>query len=113
MVGPPWTIRVSRRAQADIQSIRRWTEFQPGEEQAQRYAQLVIDTLDELRVRGIDTLGVKTRDGVAKGLCSLDLARRGQKGRHVILFRRSDSNSRILLVLRILHDAMDWGRQVR
>jgi toxin ParE1/3/4 len=52
-------------------------------------------------------LNSKTRENIAPGLRSLHV---GGRGRHVLFFRPADEN--IIVVLRILHDAMDVARHI-
>jgi toxin ParE1/3/4 len=54
--------------------------------------------------------GSLARDEVAPGLRSLHAARRGRRGRHVVLDRVAGGNT--IEVVRILHDAMDLPRHL-
>ncbi len=57
--------------------------------------------------------GAKPRDDIAKGLLTLHVARRGRKGRHFVMFRvASERGSKVIEVLRLLHDAMDLPRHL-
>jgi len=52
-------------------------------------------------------LNSKAREDIAAGLRSLHI---GGRGRHVLFFRPSGDN--VIMVLRILHDAMDVARHI-
>lgn len=107
------TVRLSRRALAEVQSILDWTEQRFGDAQRETCAKFIMEAIDALRKTGFDTLGVRARDDITKDLYSVHVARRGRKGRHAIFFRRGDDSSRDLIVLRVLHDSMDLVRHIR
>lgn len=52
-------------------------------------------------------LNTKAREDIAPGL---RLLHAGGRGRHVLLFRPAGDN--VIMVLRILHDAMDLARHI-
>ncbi len=84
-----WTIRLTASAETDLTNILGWTKDQFGEAQAHVYSRTVSAALVELATGGPTTIGVKTRDDIAKGLFTLHVARNGRKGRHLVLFRVS------------------------
>ena len=109
---PPWPVRLSAAAEADIQAILVWTLEQFGEAQAEVYADTISAALAALAT-GPDVFGTKTRGEIAPGLFTLPVARLGHKGRHFIMFRiGQDKNRKAIEVLRVLHDAMDLARHV-
>ena len=59
---------------------------------------------------GPDVPGSLGRDDIQAGLRSLHVARRGRRGRHFILYRASSGTT--VEVIRILHDAMDFPRNL-
>ena len=57
---------------------------------------------------GPDPIGSKRRDEIMPGVRTLHVARRGRRGRHLLLYRMADE--RIIEIGRILHDAMEVTR---
>jgi toxin ParE1/3/4 len=109
---PVWTVDLTEPAEADFAAIIPWTAEQFGSAQAQTYADTLSAALLALR-DGPDAPGVKRRDEIGAGLCTLHVARGQRRGRHFILFRvRADEQPPRIEVLRILHDAMDLARHV-
>jgi toxin ParE1/3/4 len=90
-------------------AIPNWTAEQFERRQASVYRQTLITALSAL---SDDPLVPDNhpRDDIQPGLCSLHVARRGRRARHLILYRISDQGT--LDILRILHDSMDVGRHV-
>jgi toxin ParE1/3/4 len=113
----PWTVRLTKTAESDYQSIIVWTlvvwtlrEF--GDQQARIYADALSAGLVALTA-GPTTVGAKERSEIGKGLYTLHVARGGHKGRHFVLFRVGpDKHQRHIEVLRLLHDAMDLTRHI-
>ncbi|MEA3134736.1 MAG: toxin ParE1/3/4 [Gammaproteobacteria bacterium] len=113
----PWTVRLTKTAESDYQSIIVWTlivwtlrEF--GDQQARIYADALSAALVALTA-GPTTVGAKERSEIGKGLYTLHVARGGHKGRHFVLFRVGpDKHQRHIEVLRLLHDAMDLTRHI-
>lgn len=105
-----WTVRLTAAAEADFREILLWTDEQFGEPQAFAYADTLALALEALH-KGPETIGVKSRDDIMKGLLSLHVARQGRKGRHFIMFRVASGSH--IEVLRILHDSMDLPRHLR
>lgn len=106
-----WTIRLAASADDDFQGILRWTVQQFGKRQAKIYATTLSSALSALR-EGPRVPGVRIRDEIGTGVCTLHVARNGAKGRHFIVFRVAADRPETIDVLRILHDAMDLRRHV-
>jgi toxin ParE1/3/4 len=103
----PWTMRLTKAAESDFQSIIVWTLREFGDLQARTYADTLSAALMALTA-GPTTVGAKERSEIRRGLFTLHVARDGHKGRHFVLFRiRPDKSQRHIEVLRLLHDAMD------
>jgi toxin ParE1/3/4 len=108
-----WRVRLTAAAQADFRSIIHWTLEQFGERQAAVYKDTLAAALEALS-DGPTAIGVEERPEIAKGLFTLHVARRGRRGRHLILFRiAAKSRERTIEVLRLLHDSMDIDRHLR
>jgi len=108
----PWAVRLAAAAEADFHGIVRWTSEQFGQAQARAYADVLSSALEEL-AKGPDIIGVRSRDDIAKGLFAFHVARKGRKGRHLVLFKTGQDRGRnVIKVLRILHDAMDLPRHL-
>ena len=80
-----------------------------GGKQAKVYATTLTRALNALHT-GPDLRGSVARDELAPGVRSLHVARKGRRGRHLIIYR--EMPERTIEVLRILHDAMDLARHV-
>jgi toxin ParE1/3/4 len=107
-----WRVDIGAVAAADFASIVQWTAEQFGAEQARVYTGTLNAALAALR-DGPGAPGVKHRDDIAGNVCTLHVARKGQRGRHFILFRvRAAEQPPVIEVQRILHDAMDLARHV-
>ena len=107
----PWTVRLTKTAESDYQSIIGWTKF--GDLRARIYADTLSAALVALTA-GPTTAGAKERSEIGKGLVTLHVARGGHKGRHFVLLRVGpDKRERHIEVLRLLHDAMDLGSRAR
>ena len=110
MRGQHWRVRLSEPARADIREIFRWTADRFGDAQANAYGELIFAALDRLR-GGPRTLGVRARIDIARGLYTLHVSRNRRRGRHIILFRLAQEQGQpVIVVGRILHDAMDIVR---
>ena len=107
-----WTVRLTAAAAADFREILRWTVAQFGEAQARVYAETLSAALSDLAA-GPAVIGARERNDIAKGLCTLHVARKNRKGRHFVMFRIGRNRGReVIEVLRLLHDAMDPERHL-
>jgi len=108
----PWTVRLTKTAESDYQSIVVWTLRNFGDLQARIYADTLSAALVALTT-GPTMVGAKERHEIGKGVFTLHVARGGHKGRHFVLFRIGPGeNQRHIEVLRLLHDAMDLTRHI-
>lgn len=111
-VSRDWEVQLADAAKADLRGIVDWTAEHFGDGQAKAYSSTISTAIRALTA-GPDTIGVRSRDDLGKGVFILPVARSGRRGRHLIVFRvASDRNARTLQVLRVLHDAMDLPRHV-
>ena len=106
-----WTVRLTDTAAKDFKGIVRWSRDRFGERQARVYGATLALALRDLS-SGPDQLGVKVRSDIAKGLLTLHVARHGRKGSHFVMFRVADEPGRVLEVLRLLHETMDFPRHL-
>jgi len=106
-----WDVRLSDAAQADFYEIIDWTKSHFGNVQADAYAETLSDAIDSL-TDGATVSSARSRDDLLPGLFTLHVARRGHKGRHVVLFRIENAKNNVIEVLRILHDSMDFARHL-
>ncbi len=110
--GRGWRIRLTTAAEVDFQNIVRWTSERFGEAQARQYAETLTRAIESLAA-GPDVPGSRKRDEIAEGLMIVNVARRGRKGRHLVLYRVDRQEERpVIDVLRLLHDSMDPIRHV-
>jgi toxin ParE1/3/4 len=108
----PWTVRLTKTAESDFQSIIVWTLREFGDVQARIYADTLTAALVALTA-GPATVGAKERSEIGKGIFTLHVARDGRKGRHFVLFRVGPGkHPRSIEVLRLLHDALDLPRHI-
>jgi toxin ParE1/3/4 len=105
-----WTVRLTAAAEADMRDIFAWTAEHFGIEQARRYRSTILAALRDVS-DGPDAIGARERPDIRPNLRSLHIARRGRRGRHVILFTASEDNPQIRII-RILHDSMDLARHL-
>ncbi|MGV6873864.1 type II toxin-antitoxin system RelE/ParE family toxin [Pseudochelatococcus sp. B33] len=109
MAAKRWRVRLSAAAEEDVLNIVLWTAEHFGAEQARRYRATIFAALRDLG-DGPDATGTRDRAELGRNLRSLHVARRGRRGRHIILFAAVD-DVRIEIV-RILHDSMDLARHL-
>jgi len=108
----PWNVRWAEAARADLSDILIWTSEKFGTMQAKAYSSALYTAFDAL-VDGPATVGLKARPKIGEDVYSLHVARRGTKGRHFLLCRADRStNLPTMVILRVLHDAMDLYRHV-
>ncbi|MGK9234647.1 type II toxin-antitoxin system RelE/ParE family toxin [Inquilinus limosus] len=100
---------MSIAANDDFTSILHWTIQAFGPKQASDY-QLTIGQAIRALEGGPDLPDSKARDEVRAGVRILRVARRGRRGRHILVYRVIDED--VIEVLRILHDSMDLARHV-
>ena len=112
-----WRVRLGAAAERDFAGIIAYTAEIFGARQAKIYQTTLTKALTALHA-GPDLIGSVARDEIDTGLRSLHVARRGRRGRHLILYRiapgalRHDAPDRIIEVVRILHDAMEFARHI-
>jgi toxin ParE1/3/4 len=112
MAGDFWEVRLSAAAKQDYRQILRWSVAKFGAAQAQIYADTVSSVLKDLAA-GPDIIGVKACDDIGVNIKMVHVARKGQKGRHFVLFRAGCFQGRNTIeVLRLLHDSMDLARHL-
>ena len=110
--------RLSAAAQADVQAMLGWTDAQFGESARARYASLLIAALRDVAAQP-DRPGSQERPELGPGVrtwhlrlsrnpltSSLDRVRRP---RHFLVYRTEPG---LVLVARVLHDAMELARHL-
>ena len=107
-----WTVRLSAAAEADFRQILRWTRDNFGSAQARAYADTLSSALKALST-GPSATGIKERSEIGSNIYTLHVARNGRKGRHFVMFRVvGTQESKVIDVLRLLHDSMDLERHL-
>ena len=91
--------RLSPLAESDLEQIWLYTLNEWSLDQANRYYEQIIDTIEELASGHKQGRDVDVRDGYLKY----------PVGRHFVFFRRSDSTTD---GIRVLHQSMDAGRHL-
>lgn len=108
--------RLTHAAQSDITSILAWANEQFGTEARQRYQALIITAIRDAAARA-DNIGHIPRPELGDGVFSWHLSQSRdhapggtvRRPRHFLICRRE---SDILVIGRVLHDAMDLRRHV-
>jgi toxin ParE1/3/4 len=72
-----------------------------------RYRDTLVEAIGEL-AEGPDVAGSKARDEIMPGLRTLQVARRGRRGSHFLIYRAAPKST--IEIIRILHDRMDLKR---
>lgn len=108
--------RLSHAAQDDTVSILAWTEKQFGEEARRRFEMLIATALRDAASRS-DDVGHTSRAELGDGMFSWHLSSSRthapgisvRRPRHFLICRRDGD---LLVVGRLLHDAMDLQRHI-
>lgn len=104
-----WEVGLTEEAKRDLASILGWTGREFGAEQSRRYRATITATVADL-AEGPSVRGSRDRGDLMPGLRALHVARKGRRGRHMLLYRIVGEQA--IEVLRILHDAMDPARHL-
>ena len=102
-----WRVQLTDMAEVDLISIKIWTTEKFGAPQAVKYLQLITSALQDL-MTGPEPLGSKSREDIGSNIRSLHVQRRGNKGRHLLVFK--EARNQTIEILRLLHDSMDLPR---
>jgi toxin ParE1/3/4 len=94
-------LQLTEIAQADLKSIRRYSEPRWGSEQTSRYLSELRDTMRRLAA---GTAASRARDDLRPGLQMVT------SGRHCIFFEQDEHR---VLVIRVLHQRMDFPNHVK
>ena len=105
-----WTVRLVAVSELDFQEIIKRSAQNFGPVQAEVYAQTLGFSIDALREKGPETIGVKDREEIGTGIFMLHAARHNRKASHFLVFRVIEI--RTIEVLRILHERMDLARHI-
>jgi toxin ParE1/3/4 len=108
--------RLTHAAQADIVSILAWSHEQFGEEARKRYEALIVTAIRDAAAQS-DAVGRPDRPELGDGVFSWHLAHSRTRSpggivhrpRHFLICRRDGD---ILVVGRVLHDAMELRRHL-
>jgi toxin ParE1/3/4 len=106
---PPRPLRFTRRADADLDRILRWSAERFGEGQAERYREQIFDTIRSV-VEAPFGRRTRARDDILPGLRMAHVRTAGRHGRHIVLFRVAADGG--IVLTRLLHDAMDLARHL-
>ena len=108
--------RLTHAAQVDIVSILAWSDEQFGEEARKRYETLIATAIRDAASR-TDEVGHTPRPELGDGVFSWHLSHsrahsaggKVRRPRHFLICRRDGD---LLVIGRVLHDAMDLRRHV-
>ena len=103
-----WRVWLAQGAERDFFSILHWTTERFGERQARVYETTLRSALKEL-ANGPGAVGSRARPELGADVFSLHVARKGRKGKHLVIFRTHEE-AKSIEVIRILHDI--WIRDV-
>ena len=99
-----WQVQLTDMAEIDLIGIKIWTTEKFGAPQAAKYLGVIALALEDLMI-GPKAIGSKPREDIGPNVRSLHMQRKGNKGRHLIVFK--EARNQTIQVLRLLHDSMD------
>lgn len=99
-----WRVQLTDMAEVDLISIKIWTTEKFGAPQAVKYLEVITSALEDL-ITGPEPIGSKSREDIGPNIRSLHVQRRGNKGRHLLVFK--EAKNQTIEVLRLFHDSMD------
>ena len=102
-----WLVQLTDMAEVDLIGIKIWTIEKFGAPQATKYLELIASALEDLMI-GPKPIGSKPREDIGPNIRSLHVQRKGNKGRHLLVFK--EAKNQTIQVLRLLHDSMDLAR---
>ena len=102
-----WRVQLTDMAEIDLIGIKIWTIKKFGAPQATKYLELIASALEDLMI-GPKPIGSKPREDIGPNIRSLHVQRKGNKGRHLLVFK--EAKNQTIQVLRLLHDSMDLAR---
>lgn len=108
--------RLSLQAQSDIESILEWSHATFGRSARRRYQALIAAAVRDIAADP-RRVGCQARPVLGEGVYSLHLrlardrseADRVERPRHFLIYRIDD---KLILIGRVLHDAMDLERHI-
>ena len=102
-----WRVQLTDRAEVDLISIKIWSTEKFGASQAAKYLEVITSALEDL-MTGPEPIGSMSREEIGPNIRSLHVHRRGNKGRHLLVFK--EARNQTIEILRLLHDSMDLTR---
>jgi len=110
---PLWTVEFSHKAAADFDDIILHTFKNFGQHQAQRYTQLIGNSVRELSESGPLHPLAKSRPELVAGIQSMPIERKGLKAKHILFYNTvTEKQVRKIMILRILHASMDFAEHL-
>lgn len=109
MPGRRWRVSLSVAAERDLFSVVQWTGQTFGAKQALLYEETIAHAVTALE-GGPELPDSRMRDDIRPGMWVLHIARRGRKGRHLLVYYVEKDGE--IIIVRILHDSMDLARHV-
>jgi toxin ParE1/3/4 len=107
--GRRWKVNLSAAAERDLFSTLQWTGQTFGAKQALVYEETIALAVTALSA-GPELSDSRKRDDIRPGVRVLHIARRGRKGRHLLVYYAVVDDE--IVIVRILHDSMDLARHV-
>jgi len=102
-----WRVQLTDMAEIDLSGIKIWTTEKFGAPQATKYLEVIASALEDLMIDP-KPIGSKPREDIGPNIRSLHVQRKGNKGRHLLVFK--EARNQTIQVLRLLHDSMDLAR---
>ena len=110
MQTPLWTVEFSETALTDFDEIIYNTLIDFGQIQADRYRDLIAQSLQELSEAAPEHPLASDRSALRPRMKSLPIRRKGVNARHILFFTEGKGHpGKSILIVRILHDAMDFN----
>jgi plasmid stabilization system protein ParE len=106
-----WQVVRTRPADADLESILRWTAGRFGEPLARQYGAAILATIRSLG-EGPDLPTARMRPALGPTIGSVRVTGRAARSRHIVFFAVDAGQVPTIRVLRILHAAMDPSRHL-
>jgi toxin ParE1/3/4 len=110
MAKSPWTLKISAKAEHDLNATLRWTAKNFGSAQARVYYETLRSAIISL-ADDPEPIDSKLRDDLSPGVRILHVGRKGRRGSHVLIYRVLNTR-KIVELSRILHDDMDLPRHI-
>ncbi|MEH6355861.1 MAG: type II toxin-antitoxin system RelE/ParE family toxin [Marinobacter sp.] len=109
---PLWKVEFSQKASSDFDDIILHTAENFGRHQAESYSRLIANCIKELSEYGPLHPLARNRPELIASVQSMRIQRQGQRAKHIVFFTVTAPTTRKILILRLLHESMDFGEHL-